>query len=645
MFLEYQLAAALGSLALARSVCLVLPGSACGSRCATCASFLNEKHVNLPIRYFLVPVRFSFVPSACSPCSRNGSALKLRYSHMLYMVAVSACTLAFSFPFVARWCACLILALVVAHGARQAPNLASFATPPKHCARFCHPVPVRWMHGWVPFAVLTSRPRTPSRAHRSCSFLEHCLAAVNCMDFLDFLPRASFSHFGASNHGFQPGCSYESTCVDLLDLPHSTSVDVDLLDFPQGAGVGYLDMHPIPFLFDALTLHTRPVACPALKYVPGFRLVPVENFAASHCWWLASSDVVGHSPESLMAAVADSRILPPAVLQHVFAPITSTEKIALLVSILHHLYPTGLLICHQPALTFFLFLPSPRLSNSPKVYSDCTFTFLGLAPSPLLLSFAQTAAWLRTFPDTPVMLFSQEESAVSGHFVGCRLFSNTSERNNEGDASMHEQPQYPAMMCGSGIFSDPLTSDASSPHNSSHEGSSMEEVSIPASQPRDEDVFTPCPHARVQSHFSSSASQAHVTGKTAPGTPSLGEVSSERNIAVSPMIPAQTILDSSQKTEQSALSEDKVSDMSQSQHSPVPRLPASWQSHLFLLMMLLKRCPPTDRLDAAALDYAVCLCGGAEYMRGRPAHLLAEGRCQPTMHVLMHRGTVRSPPL
>lgn len=66
----------------------------------------------------------------------------------------------------------------------------------------------------------------------------------------------------------------------------------------------------------------------------------------------------------------------------------------------------------------------------------------------------------------------------------------------------------------------------------------MEEVSIPASQPSDEGVFTPPPHARLQSHFSSSASQEHVGGETAPVTESLGEVPSERSIAADPMSPA-----------------------------------------------------------------------------------------------------------
>ena len=64
---------------------------------------------------------------------------------------------------VARWCACLILVVVLAHAASQAPSLASFASPPKHCCHLCLPLPVQWMHGWVRFAVLTSRPQTRRR--------------------------------------------------------------------------------------------------------------------------------------------------------------------------------------------------------------------------------------------------------------------------------------------------------------------------------------------------------------------------------------------------------------------------------------------------------------------------------------------------
>ena len=105
VFLEYQLAAVFGSIALARSVCLVLPGSsACGSKCARCAVCLWVKSVCIHSCLsgsFFVPVRIFFVPSACCPCSRDGSA-----------------------------CACLILAVVLAR-ASQAPNLASFATPSK----------------------------------------------------------------------------------------------------------------------------------------------------------------------------------------------------------------------------------------------------------------------------------------------------------------------------------------------------------------------------------------------------------------------------------------------------------------------------------------------------------------------------------
>ena len=78
VFLEYQLAAVFGSIALARSVCLVLPGSsACGSKCARCAVCLWVKSVCIHSCLwgsFFVPVRIFFVPSACCPCSRDGSA-------------------------------------------------------------------------------------------------------------------------------------------------------------------------------------------------------------------------------------------------------------------------------------------------------------------------------------------------------------------------------------------------------------------------------------------------------------------------------------------------------------------------------------------------------------------------------------------
>ena len=134
MFLEYQLAAVFGSIALARSVCLVLPGSsACGSKCARCAVCLWVKSVCIHSCLsgsFFVPVRIFFVPSACCPCSRDGSA-----------------------------CACLILAVVLCRIGTRKPGakLGKFChTLQKHYSRCSHP-----MDAWLgAIVVLTSCPWT-----------------------------------------------------------------------------------------------------------------------------------------------------------------------------------------------------------------------------------------------------------------------------------------------------------------------------------------------------------------------------------------------------------------------------------------------------------------------------------------------------
>ena len=81
-----------------------------------------------------------------------------------------------------------------------------------------------------------------------------------------------------------------------------------------------------------------------------------------------------------------------------FGPVTGTEQIAVAVSALSDLFPTGLLILHDPAQGAYLFR------------SGLPATFL---------SFRETLRWHGTFTGTPVMLFTQSPGSSCGHFQHC----------------------------------------------------------------------------------------------------------------------------------------------------------------------------------------------------------------------------------
>ena len=74
-----------------------------------------------------------------------------------------------------------------------------------------------------------------------------------------------------------------------------------------------------------------------------------------------------------------------------FGPVTGTEQIAVAVLALSDLFPTGLLILHDPAQGAYLF------------QAGLPATFL---------SFRETFRWHGTFTGTPVMLFTHSHRAV-----------------------------------------------------------------------------------------------------------------------------------------------------------------------------------------------------------------------------------------
>ena len=502
---------------------------------------------------------------------------------------------------------------MLSYAASQSRNLANFDPPGKYCSQFCLPSAVCWTHGWVS----SKHPATRQCGKSKAKCRSKHRAARKC--------SKSYAEHVSDRIPVQP--PHHCVVMDLICL--------EFLDFPFPNLSCQYDAHPVEFLFGVVASVPRPCACPALMFVPDVPLVPVENFVSSYCWWFATADLTGLSPQSLLHQLFHTAALPKSEHRKLLAPTTCADEISFLVSILRHVYPTGLLICHQPALTFFLFLP------------EC----LSGQRRPLLLSFPQTATWLKLYPGTPIMLFAQETSSMTGHFVACKpLFSAKTCRAEQerSDVSPGLRPQ--AAMLGRGIFSDSVTSQSCSGGLASQETRSEEEVS--GSQ-----------HSHPTTHVSSPAS---APGKNAESNPfgtgcntdshvdPFGQHVSQYHVSSALAIqvdrantsPARTCIDgSSQDTEQS----DRLTNMSDvSQLSPPAYVPAS------VAWMGLEDDPISSFSEDAVEDpissfsddlveipqprmspgcscigfYAICLCGGAQYMRAHPVDLVVEAPCR-----------------
>ena len=164
-------------------------------------------------------------------------------------------------------------------------------------------------------------------------------------------------------------------------------------------------------------------------FVPGWLHRPLENGASQYCWWFSHADVAHQHPLSAMRE-ARSHGVP----LDVFGPVTDTRHIRLLVSAFSRLYPTGLLILHQPAGCCLLFLPSCPTQK---------------------LSFEEASQWLFCFPSTRAMFFTQPAGAVVGHFVGCYL-KRAKSWSSSADNSRHRcfvRQSFPHsyQLCGCGV--------------------------------------------------------------------------------------------------------------------------------------------------------------------------------------------------
>lgn len=458
-------------------------------------------------------------------------------------------------------------------------------------------------------------------------------------------------------------------------------VSCGILDFANASSTVGIASRPIDFALDPAPFSPQQIFAPTLEYISGVPLIPVENFVSSHCWWFATADLTGHSPQLLMPAISQLAVIPAPVLEKLLAPVTATEQIALLVSLLGHLYPTGLLILHQSACVCFLFLPhtcrrATLRSGLPSV-----------VPKPQLFSMHEAAAWLHAFPHTPVMLFSQDPSSSCGHFVACRRHVATKCHGEPPVALLPGLLHPNAAMIGKGIFSDScivqasptrsqpaLNSDGSDARRTQLTVSPTAEWSRPAIIEEASVVSTPPSHVRQQYHFSSSASEAGDSmsaevlsnhgvqaspASQSPQPPSVdfedasafpasanrfsnvsrstceecpkqtGTVASMNPATDSP---ASTLIDSSSQATAAAYSSSNLT----SPHAIARVTVANWSAleddpiQSFSEENSIESFSPNaNRVSQPLVSagcscigfYAICLCGGAEYMRASPVDL------------------------
>lgn len=186
----------------------------------------------------------------------------------------------------------------------------------------------------------------------------------------------------------------------------------------QGWSLSKLLLHPrprpapspataVPPILSSAADHlckTNPaVLCSATnEFLSALNLASEENSAESHCWWAAAAGSDPRAMLDLMLRVVDQAQASFGMsLQKAWSlltPATNTVQIALSVSALQDVFPTGLLIAHDPGRGVYLFRS-------------------GLEPRFVSHSFG--AKWKCMFPSTPVMLFTQAPSAECGHFQRC----------------------------------------------------------------------------------------------------------------------------------------------------------------------------------------------------------------------------------
>ena len=160
--------------------------------------------------------------------------------------------------------------------------------------------------------------------------------------------------------------------------------------------------------------------------VPGWLFCPMENGAASHCWWISHADLTKQNP-----AHAIQEVLKANVSADVVGPVTSTQHIQIAVSALHRWYPQGLLILHKPARSCLLFLPGHDAQQ---------------------FSLVEAGQWLDACPQTLAMLYTQKHAHKLGQYVACKLH-----RANPSCLHSGISPKVEAGLRGSGIFTDPVT--------------------------------------------------------------------------------------------------------------------------------------------------------------------------------------------
>ena len=89
------------------------------------------------------------------------------------------------------------------------------------------------------------------------------------------------------------------------------------------------------------------------------RLVPCENYASGHCWWVANAEITGlciQEAQRRVVAFASLHALPATICDGLTAEFTHKEHIAVAVHALRSWYKDGLLVLHAQFSIAWLFL-------------------------------------------------------------------------------------------------------------------------------------------------------------------------------------------------------------------------------------------------------------------------------------------------
>ena len=132
------------------------------------------------------------------------------------------------------------------------------------------------------------------------------------------------------------------------------------------------------------------------------RLVPCENYASGHCWWVANAEITGlciQEAQRRVVAFASLHALPPTICDGLTAEFTHKEHIAVAVHALRSWYKDGLLVLHAQCSTAWLFLTT----------GECRY-----------ISMPVASAWKAEHTGVAVMMYSQTSGPTrEGHVVSC----------------------------------------------------------------------------------------------------------------------------------------------------------------------------------------------------------------------------------